>query len=130
MKEFDFKDGLRPGGRTSRLWLFKDGKVFPFLGSAIPGVCAVLQERYTKNGKWSHSEFRLALGDTVFPLPLLAPLHGTVWGSFSSEAEAVSWLSQETGQAVCPESFRAAIAVHFPAAASRWAQLAETLKGL
>ncbi len=49
------------GSRSRRAWLLfvKDGKVYPFKGEGIPGVVAVRGSSYRRNGKWSHTTYRL-----------------------------------------------------------------------
>jgi hypothetical protein len=79
MQEYSFNNGLHNGNRTPRLWLAKGIAVAKFEGEAIPGFCAIAGADYTKNGKWSHTTYRLALAPGIRPLYFLAPMHGT-WG--------------------------------------------------
>lgn len=76
---YDYNDGLRPAGRNPRLYLAKGSEVKKFVGSNIPGFCAVATVRYEKRGRWSNTTYQLDLAIGVRPLYFLSPLHGT-WG--------------------------------------------------
>lgn len=57
----------KPGSRDRIAFLVfvKDGIVIPFEGQSIPKVCAILSERFRKDGKWSNTSYSLALADGV-----------------------------------------------------------------
>lgn len=57
----------RIGSRECRpfLLLIKGDEVIPFAGSNIPGVVVVRGTDYTKQGKWSHTTYRLQVVDGV-----------------------------------------------------------------
>lgn len=76
---YEYNDGLRPAGRTPRLYLAKGGEIKKFEGENIPGYCAVTTAQYDKNGKWSNTAYQLDLVAGVRPLYFLSPMHG-VWG--------------------------------------------------
>ncbi len=48
-------------GRGAWLLFIKDDEVIVFRGQNIPGVVVVRGTDYTKNGKWSHTTYRLQL---------------------------------------------------------------------
>ena len=58
---FEYNDGLQNAGRTPRLFLAMGGKAVKFEGRNIPGYCAVAKSHYTKNGKWSCTDYSLDL---------------------------------------------------------------------
>lgn len=55
------------GSRSRRAWLLfvKDGKVYPFAGEGIPGVVAIRGSSYRRDGKWSHTTYRLEVAEGV-----------------------------------------------------------------
>lgn len=95
----------RQGSRGRKAWLlFVVGdRVVPFEGVSIPGVVAVVGSDYTKDGKWSHTTFRLRHGAGVRPIP---GLDGWESGTF---AEGL------------------ASAVSAPATPATWPEMAEAL---
>lgn len=52
-------------GRSPHLWLRKAQRMYKFFGESIPDVCVVVGEDYTKEGKWSHTTYRLELAPGV-----------------------------------------------------------------
>lgn len=76
---YSYNDGLREGGRVPCLYLAKGGEVKKFIGQNIPGFCAVATEQYQKSGKWSNTDYQLALAPGVRPISFISPMHGT-WG--------------------------------------------------
>jgi hypothetical protein len=65
MREYKFKNGAHHGrGNDSppRLYLVnKEGKYVKFKDSSIPGFCIVQNSFFTKQGKWSFTEFEILL---------------------------------------------------------------------
>jgi hypothetical protein len=116
---FEYNDGLYPGGRKPTLFLVaKDGSVHVFNGRAIPAVANVEGERFTKNGKWSNTTYRLRVASAV-PVHLLAPLHGKVWDAEGTwGAGWAAWLSlvPHTDR----KSWEAAVRATYPGTAARW----------
>lgn len=55
------------GSRSRRAWLLlvKGEKIVNFTGQNIPGVVVIRGTDYRKNGKWSHTTFRLELAQGV-----------------------------------------------------------------
>lgn len=67
---FTWSDKLGARDRTSYLLLVREGKLYRFKDdSGIPGIAAVVRSDRTKNGKWSHTTFKLALGAGVRAIP-------------------------------------------------------------
>lgn len=60
-----YSDGIGSRGRRPFLLLIKGETVMAFKGQNIPGVVVVRGTDYTKNGKWSHTTFRLELAQGV-----------------------------------------------------------------
>lgn len=76
---YTWNDGLKPGGRTPKLYLAKGGEVVKFKGVNIPNFCAIAAQKYEAGGKWSNTTYRLELAPGVRAIYFLSPLHGT-WG--------------------------------------------------
>ncbi|MEI6511473.1 MAG: hypothetical protein WCO25_05575 [Candidatus Uhrbacteria bacterium] len=60
-----WSDGIGSRGRGSWLLLIKGETITPFKGQNVPGTVVVRGTDYTKNGKWSHTTFRLELAPGV-----------------------------------------------------------------
>lgn len=67
MFTWDNKMGSR--SRTAWLLLIKNGTVHVFKGETIRGVCAIVGTDYKKQGKWSHTTFRMELAPGVRAIP-------------------------------------------------------------
>jgi hypothetical protein len=65
MENIEWSDGI--GHRSRRAWLLllKGDEITLFQGENLPGVCVVRGTDYTKNGKWSHTTYRIQLADGV-----------------------------------------------------------------
>jgi hypothetical protein len=65
--ELNWSDGI--GHRSRASWLlFVDAKrdrVIRFVSSSIDGVVAVVGTSFTRNGKWSHTTYRLLVADGI-----------------------------------------------------------------
>lgn len=58
----------RPGSRGRNpflLFILRGDEIIPFVGSDISGVVVVRGTDYTKDGKWSHTTYRLQLADGI-----------------------------------------------------------------
>lgn len=69
MKSFEWSDEMGSRGRAAWLLLRKGNEIAFFDGATIAGWCVVQSRQFTKNGKWSHTKFRLQLADDVVPMP-------------------------------------------------------------
>lgn len=100
IETYRYNDGMAAGSRTPRLYLVKGtGEPVLFNGENIPGVCAIAAQKYTKNGKWSNTDYSLLLAAGVRPLYFVSPLHG-VWGDdLASWGEVAEKLALPMGQA-------------------------------
>ncbi len=88
---YEYNNGLKSGSRTPRLYFAKGSEVQKFSGENC-AFAAIAAEKYTKDGKWSHTAYILELAPGVRPLYFLSPLHGT-WGqSFQSWGEVAQEL--------------------------------------
>ncbi len=65
MESLQYSDGIGSRGRNPFLLLVKGDEVIVFRGQSIPGVVVVRGTDYTKNGKWSHTTYRLQLADGI-----------------------------------------------------------------
>ena len=105
---YDYDDGLVSGGRRPRLYLACGAEVARFEGQTIPNFCAIAAQKYTKQGKWSHTTFQLHLAPGVRALEFLSPLHGT-WGddlpSWGAVAEALG-LPVDVAQAIVRAEYK------------------------
>jgi len=63
-----WSDEIASRNRSAWLLLVKDGKVLPFKGETIPGIVAVIGHDSVKDGKWSHTTYRLELAAGVRPI--------------------------------------------------------------
>lgn len=76
--EICYSDGALTAGRPpERLFFFSpDGsEIHEFKGSGIKGVCVVKSSTYHKNGKWSHTAYRLVVSPGFSPCALRVELH-------------------------------------------------------
>ena len=119
MTTYNYDDGFHTGGRRPRLYLARGSEVRKFEGENIPGFCAVCAAQFSKNGKWSNTNYTLALAPGVRAIELVSPLHG-VWGddlpSWGAAAERLG-LPIEVTQAIVREEY--------PTTAQRWDALEE-----
>lgn len=65
MKNIEYSNGIGSRGRNPFLLFVKKNEIIPFAGSDIAGVVVVRGTDYTKNGKWSHTTYRLQLADGI-----------------------------------------------------------------
>ena len=60
-----YSDGIGSRSRRPFLILIKGEAITTFKGETIPGIVVVRGTDYSKNGKWSHTTFRLELAQGV-----------------------------------------------------------------
>lgn len=65
MNTITYSDEMRSRRRQPWLLLIKEDEITPFAGDSIPGIAVVAGTDYRKNGKWSHTTFRLQLAPGV-----------------------------------------------------------------
>ena len=65
MKNITWSDGIGSRGRNPFLLFVRGDEVIVFRGQNIPGVVVVRGTDYTKNGKWSHTTYRLELANDI-----------------------------------------------------------------
>ena len=65
MENITWSDGIGSRGRNPFLLFVKGDEVIVFHGQNIPGVVVVRGTDYTKNGKWSHTTYRLELASGI-----------------------------------------------------------------
>ena len=78
MKSLKWNDGMKNRERTPFLFLNKSGKTVRFSGESIDGMIAIVNSDYTKNGKWSNTDYDLAVANDVDVFEMLEPFEG--WG--------------------------------------------------
>jgi len=81
MKKISYNNKMKNRSRTPRMFLVsRDGeRIFEFNGVSIPHVCAVLKSNYTKNGKWSGTDYTLGIADDIVAFEYCVPFDG--WGT-------------------------------------------------
>ena len=65
MTNIEYSDGIGSRGRNPFLLFVRGDEVIVFRGQDIAGVVVVRGTDYTKNGKWSHTTYRLQLADGI-----------------------------------------------------------------
>ncbi len=60
-----WSDGIGSRGRNPFLLFVRGDEIIVFRGQNIPGVVVVRGTDYTKNGKWSHTTYRLELANDI-----------------------------------------------------------------
>ena len=65
MTNIEWSDGIGSRGRSPFLLFIRGDEIIPFAGSDISGVVVVRGTDYTKQGKWSHTTYRLQVADGV-----------------------------------------------------------------
>jgi len=65
MQNITWSDGIGSRGRNPFLIFVRGDEIIPFAGNDIAGVVVVRGTDYTKNGKWSHTTYRLQLADGI-----------------------------------------------------------------
>jgi len=65
MTNIEYSDGIGSRGRNPFLLFVRGDEIISFAGSDIAGVVVVRGTDYTKNGKWSHTTYRLQLADGI-----------------------------------------------------------------
>ncbi len=77
MREYKFKNGAHHGrGNDSppRLYFVNSqNKYIKFTGQTIPGFCIVQNSHFTKNGKWSYTEYQILLHAGVTAWEMSSP---------------------------------------------------------
>jgi hypothetical protein len=65
MNNITWSDGIGSRGRKSFLLFFKGDEIMSFKGNDIPDVVVIRGTDYKKNGKWSHTTYRLELASNI-----------------------------------------------------------------
>ncbi len=65
MENITWSDGIGSRGRNPFLLFVRGDEAIVFHGQNIPGVVVVRGTDYTKNGKWSHTTYRLELASGI-----------------------------------------------------------------
>lgn len=65
MERIEWSDQLGPRERRAWLLIVANGRIHRFVGENIPGIVVVAGEDFTKDGKWSHTTYRLSVSDSA-----------------------------------------------------------------
>jgi len=122
-----WNNGLASAGRRPRLALVKEGKIFQFLGTTIPGVAVITTTDFKKNGKWSNTTFHLEVGENVGVAALLAPMHNGQWDSVGSWDAAHATFQEIVGKNVSLDALKAWMLLEYPGTARRFDEIAALL---
>lgn len=78
MRKFNWNDGMRNRSRDPYLFVIKGTEIVRFVGKGVEGKLGVVESKFNKNGKWSNTEYSLAISDDCIAVQLLRPFDG--WG--------------------------------------------------
>lgn len=122
--EIGYSDGALTAGRPPEMLFFfsPDGsEIHQFKGQPIPKVCAVKSSNYVKNGKWSHTAYRIVVAPGFSPCALRVEMHQTgVFSACGTFAECATRLHRSGAPANLDlRTVRAFLSVHFAAAHKR-----------
>lgn len=65
MERIEWSDQIGPRERRAWLLLVANGRIHRFVGGNIPGIVVVAGEDFVKDGKWSHTTYRLSVSDSA-----------------------------------------------------------------
>jgi hypothetical protein len=100
-----------------------DGQPHRFTGKSIPGVCQSTQTDFTKNGKWSNSDFEILHHDTTAFVSWRQDWDtGKTWPQASWD-EAYRFLATQA-PALKPGLFDSFVRQHWPKTAARFDEVA------
>lgn len=112
----------RQGNRDRRalsVLVTEDGNVHQFTGMSIPGVCQAADLGFTKNGKWSYTEFEVLHRDSTSFVSWMEDWgNGLAFPQPSWEA-GFTWLAEQAA-GLSMEGFEKFIREKFPKTAERW----------
>jgi len=124
-----------PGPRSRGAWLIlrKGEELREFKGETIPGWVVVVSSRFTKNGKWSHTTYQLALGAGVVAIP-----GRTGWetGRWTEGVQAATgkptgtWSELAVALGVSEDAVRAFVTANYPKTGERLTQTEKELAAL
>lgn len=124
-----------PGPRSRGAWLIlrKDGELREFKGETIQSWVVVVSSRYTKNGKWSHTTYQLALGAGVVAIPGRNGWETGRWTEGVQSATgkpADTWQELAVALGVSEDSARAFVSENYPKTGERLTQTDAELAAL
>ena len=133
--KLEWSDELGSRSRAAWLLLVKEDEVLAFPGSTTKGWVVVTGTSYRKNGKWSHTTYRLALYDGV---RAIAGKNGWETGTFCeglraatrSEAHLDTWPLLAGALGVSVESAKCFLRAWRPKAAEKLDLVEEEMKEL
>jgi hypothetical protein len=82
---FQYNDKLGSRSRKVNLYLVHDGKISIFTGQNMPGIVAILRQKYTKDGKWSNTSYELLLKEGVIPVVVRQGWDSGTWAEGMGE---------------------------------------------
>lgn len=123
-----WNDGLGHRGRRVYLFLRKgegeEATLRQFGGRSIPRWCAVIEERFKKNGKWSNTTYRIALSSDVSAFSIR---EGWETGTFQEATGAASWEEAAEYLGTSIEEVKRFLRTVWPSAAERFDKVEEAL---
>jgi len=133
--KLEWSDELGSRSRSAWLLLVREDEVLVFPGTTTKGWVVVMGTSYRKNGKWSHTTYRLALYDGV---RAIVGKDGWETGTFAeglraatrSEAHLDTWPLLAGALGVSVESSKRFLRAWRPKAAERLDLVEEEMKGL
>lgn len=89
--QYNFSDKRHSRGRYAHLFLVRktDEKIVEFKGQSIPEFCVVVGDHYTKNGKWSGSDYTIEIPESVSAREFT---DGWETGTFREGTGAGNWI--------------------------------------
>lgn len=123
MQNIEYSDGIASRSRKPWLLLIRGEEIHVFKGEPIPGVVAIAGSSYTKNGKWSHTTYRLGVADDV---RVISGRDGWEEGTFAEGLSAVrnmkvdSWIDLAAALGVMLPSVQEWLRAWRPLAAERF----------
>jgi hypothetical protein len=127
MKQIEWANGIGHRGRSKHLILVKNNEMIQFKGESIPSVAVVLVSKYTRNGKWSHSEYTIELAPGVRSYPIIM---GWETGTLREALKAYDWVSAANYFGVSLNVVKKFIAQWRPFDAEHWDMVEKEIEEL
>lgn len=141
MKTKKWNDGLSPRSRKSfALLVSAHGGILPFTGQSISQWCQVTRETPSQNGKWSNTQYEVALHESTILVAFRQDFESGRSFPQGTWADALVWLQEEVTEEarrdgvpapqVAPGEFEAYLRANFPKTSTRFDEAAEGLATL
>lgn len=130
-REMSYSDGI--GHRNRQHFLLCGGpgdSVNEFKGTGIPGVVAVKTATYTKNGKWSHTDYTLLVSETAWALTLSQSWEEGLYFAQAASVADVMTAFRTAGYTGTDEFLAAFLTARMPKTMERIRSKEEELRGI